>query len=147
VALVGTQLQTVIEYEGLYDPIVGASDGHGRDAVPTPELQLHRTFKLKEAFSELKLELLEEISSIDDRMVKPTIEARDCIQPIRKTIKKRENKRLDYEKSQDKVSKLLKKPDKSAKDDVALAKAKEEMARVAEVKSPLSLEKSDDIGG
>ena len=134
-ALVGSQLQVVAEYEGLYDPIVGASDGHGRETAPTPELQLHRTFKLKEAYTELKDELLEEIGTIEERIIKPTTDARDAINPIRRTIKKRENKRLDYEKCQDRVSKLQKKPSKTAKDDVALAKAEDEMARAEEVSS------------
>ncbi len=135
-ALVVTQLQTVAEFEGLYDPIVGASDGHGRPAVQTPELQLNRTFKLKEAYSELKTEVLEEVATIEERIIKPATDARDCIQPIRKTIKKREAKRLDYEKCQDRVNKLHKKPNKTAKDDAALGKAEDDMARAADVREP-----------
>ncbi|KXX77394.1 Protein hob1 [Madurella mycetomatis] len=131
-SLVGAQLQVVTEYESLYDPIVGASDGHGRPAVPTPQLQLERTFRLKKAYSELKAELLEEIVMIEERIVKPAVDARDCIAPIRKTIKKRENKRLDYEKAQEKTAKLQRKPGRTPKEDMALAKAEAEMARAAD---------------
>jgi hypothetical protein len=129
-----SQFGVVKEYEGLYDPIVGAYDGHGRPAVPTPDLQLHRTFKLREAYGELRDELTDEISAIDTRIIQPATSARDYIQPIRKTIKRRENKRLDYEKCQDKVKKLQKKPGKTPKEDAALAKAEEEMARMSEVR-------------
>ncbi|KAH8884220.1 hypothetical protein GQ53DRAFT_731028 [Thozetella sp. PMI_491] len=132
VNLVGAQLQAVAEFEGLYDPIVGATDGHGRPSVPTPELQLHRTFKLKEAYAELKTELLEEVAVIEERVIKPASDARDYIAPIRKTIKKREAKRIDYEKCQEKVNKLHKKTGKTAKDDAALVKAQDEMTRVAD---------------
>ncbi|EMR72303.1 putative sh3 domain signaling protein [Eutypa lata UCREL1] len=132
VSLAHTQLGLVTEYEGLWDPIVGATDGHGTQAVPTPELQLHRTFKLKEAYTELKTDLLEEMALIDSRILTPTTDARACITPMRKTIKKRENKRLDYEQAQDRASKLQRKIGRSPKDDKALAKAEDDMARAQE---------------
>ncbi|KAK2067401.1 hypothetical protein P8C59_001148 [Phyllachora maydis] len=129
IALVGSQLHIVTEYEGLYDPIVGASDGHGQSLEPTPDLQLHRSYNLKNAYSELKIGLMEEIGMIEDQIVKPATDARDSINPIRKTIKKRENKRLDYDKAQEKYTKLYRKPGRSVKEDAALAKAQEEMSR------------------
>ncbi|KAK3501031.1 hypothetical protein B0T13DRAFT_239398 [Neurospora crassa] len=131
-SIVHHQLQFVVELEGLYDPIVGASDGHGRESVPTPRLQLERTYRLKQAFGELKSELAEEIGTIEDRVIRPAVEARDCIAPIRKTIKKRENKRLDYERAQDKVSKLHKKHTRTPKEEASLAKAEVEMAQAGD---------------
>lgn len=126
----------VTEYEGLWDPIAGATDGHGSIATPTPELQLQRTFKLKEAYAELKSDLLEELALIDSRIITPTTDARDCITPLRKTIKKRENKRVDYEQAQDKASKLQRKIGRTPKDDKALAKIEDDMARAADVRYP-----------
>ncbi len=139
VSLVMTQLAVVTEYEGLYDPIAGASDGHGREMVATPELQLSRTFKLRETYGELRSEMLQEITEIEARVIRPATDARDTIQPIRKTIKKRENKRLDYEKSQDKVNKLSKKTSRTPKEDAALAKAEQDMAALRTVGLPLPL--------
>ncbi|KAK8070820.1 SH3 domain-containing protein [Apiospora hydei] len=130
--LTNTQLGIVTEYESLYDPIVGSDRTNVKATAPTPELQLNRTFKLKEAYGELKVDLMEEIASIDERVIRPTIDARDCIAPLRKTIKKRENRRLDYEKAQDKATKIHRKPGKSPKEEAALAKAEEEVARAAE---------------
>ncbi|KAI0130580.1 hypothetical protein BJ170DRAFT_701225 [Xylariales sp. AK1849] len=132
VTLTNTQLGIVTEYEGLYDPIEGSGRTNLRATAPTPELQLHRTFKLKEAYTELRTDLLEEIGLIDSRIVKPATEARDCIAPVRKTMKKRENRRLDYEKAQDKATKLQRKPGKSAKEDAALVKADEDVTRAAD---------------
>ncbi|KAK4133484.1 hypothetical protein BT67DRAFT_52060 [Trichocladium antarcticum] len=130
--LVTSQLQIVTEYESLYDPIVGASDGLGRQATPTPPLQLERTFKLKTAYGDLMAELMAEMEMIEEHILKPATEARDCIAPIRKTIKKRENKRLDYEKLQDKAIKLQRKPGRTPKEDAAYAKAETEVTRAAE---------------
>jgi hypothetical protein len=135
-SLANNQLQVVTEYEALYDPIVGAADGQtARRAVQTPELQLQRTFSLKKAYTELQAELIEEIAMIDDHVMKPAADARDCILPIRKTIKKREDKRLDYEKTQEKTLKLQRKPGRTPKEDAALAKADAEMSRAAEVRT------------
>ncbi|KAI0975751.1 hypothetical protein F4678DRAFT_280900 [Xylaria arbuscula] len=127
-----TQLGVVAEYDGLWDPIVGASEGLGRPAAPTPELQLEQALRLKEAYTELRTDLLAELEVVEARVVKPATSAREYIAPMRKTIKKRENKRLDFEKVQDKTTKLQRKPGKTAKEDASLAKLEAELARVSE---------------
>ncbi|KAI1080481.1 hypothetical protein F5B20DRAFT_98973 [Whalleya microplaca] len=127
-----TQLGVITEYDGLWDPIVGATDGHGKPSVPTPDLQLERTLRLKETYTELKAELMEEVGLIESNILRPATDARDCIAPLRKTIKKRENKRLDYEKCQDKVNKLQRKPGRTPKEETTLTKAEAEEARAAE---------------
>ncbi|KAJ4298412.1 hypothetical protein N0V88_003442 [Collariella sp. IMI 366227] len=134
VALVNSQLQVVTEFEGLYDPITGASDGVSRQAAPTPELLLERTFRLKTAYSGLKAELTEELASIETHVVNTATDARDCLAPMRKTIKKRENKRLDYERAQEKALKLERKPGRTPKENSALAKAEVEVSRTADVR-------------
>ncbi|KAK0371533.1 SH3 domain-containing protein [Colletotrichum limetticola] len=132
VTMATSQWAMVKEYEGLYDPIVGASEGHSRPSVQTPQLQLDRTFKLSGAYSDLKDELTEEVTAIDKQVIGPATEAHEYIQPLRKTIKQRENKRLDYEKAQEKVKKLQKKPGKTPKEDAALSKAEFEMTCASE---------------
>lgn len=132
--MVITQLNTAGEYVTLYDPITGASDGHGRRTEPTPELQLNRTFNLRQAFEDSKPDILTEIQAFEAGIIRPGTDARDHIQPLRKTIKKRENKRLDYEKCAEKVKKLQRKPGKSAKDDAAMHKAEDELTRATEVR-------------
>jgi amphiphysin len=126
-------LGTVSSFEELYNPIIGAIDGHGHEPVMTPQLQLDRASKLKEAYEELKTDLLEEVNMMDARVIKPATDAKDYIQPIRKTIKKRENKRLDWERYQDKVRNAGKKMTRSDRENAALAKAEEELANAADV--------------
>ncbi|KAM0325049.1 hypothetical protein ACHAQA_007586 [Verticillium albo-atrum] len=132
VTVANTQWGMVKEFEGLYDPIAGATEGPRRPSESTPDLQLSRTFALREAYAELKDELLQEVAGIEAQVIRPAADARDFIQPIRKTIKKRESKRLDYEKAQDKVKKLQKKVDRTPKDDIALAKVESDMAVTGE---------------
>ena len=133
--MVVSQLGTAGEYVTLYDPITGATDGHGRRAEPTPELQLSRTFNLRQALEDSKDDILAEIQAFEAGVIRPGSDAREFIQPLRKTIKKRENKRADYEKCADKVKKFQRKPGKSAKDDAAMHKAEDELARATEVRT------------
>ncbi|KAI7785748.1 SH3 domain-containing protein [Diaporthe eres] len=130
--LVNSQLEIANVYASLYDPIVGASDGHGRQTAITPDLQLHRTFALKDIYSDLRTELTEDITSIESRIIAPANNARQNIAPIRKTIKKREDKRFDVEKTQDKVHKLHRKATRTPKEDAQLAKAEDDLTTLSE---------------
>lgn len=113
---------------------MGASDGHGREAQQTSDEQLQRTFALKVAYTELRTELTEGIASIEKLVMAPALDARNSIAPMRKTIKKRENKRLDVEKCQDKVHKLHRKMPRSPKEDASLSKAEDDLAVLSEVR-------------
>jgi len=125
----------VTSIEELYNPIIGASsDGHGHEPVMTPQAQLDRSYKLKQAYIELKADLLEEVNMMDARIIKPASEAKEYIQPIKKTIKKRENKRLDYERHFDRVTSAAKKQKRSERDDAALAKAEVELSKATDVR-------------
>jgi amphiphysin len=137
--MVTSQLNTASEFATLYDPIAGASDGHGGRSQPTPELQLTRTFNLRTAFEGAKNDIIADISAFESHVIKPGSDARDFIQPIRKTIKRREAKRLDFEKCQEKARKLQRKPGKSAKEDAQMHKVEEELAHLSEVESYVDL--------
>lgn len=121
--------------EELYNPITGASsDGHGHEPVLTPQEQLDRSLKLKQACLELKTDLLQEVNMTDIRIIKPATDVKKYIQPIKKTIKKRENKRLDYERYFDRVTNASKKQKRSEKEDAALAKAEIELSKATDVR-------------
>ena len=70
---------------------------------------------------------------MDARIIKPATDAKDYIQPIRKTIKKRENKRLDWERYIDKVNHASKKMKRTDRENAALVKAEEELSKAADV--------------
>ena len=71
---------------------------------------------------------------MESRVIKPATEAKDYIQPIRKVIKKRENKRLDWERYIDKVNNYQRKVKRTDRENAALVKAEEELAKAAEVR-------------
>lgn len=128
-----SQLDIAVVYVSLYDPIVGASDGHGRPARVTDDVQLERTFELKKTYTELRDDLADGISSIEAEVIRPALSARESIAPVRKTIKRRENLRLDVERCQDKVHKLHRKMPRTPKEDAQLSKAEDELANLNEV--------------
>lgn len=71
---------------------------------------------------------------MDSRIIRPATDAREYLQPLRKTIKKRENKRVDWERYIDKVNTLqTKNLKRTDKENVALAKAEVELAGAADV--------------
>ena len=72
---------------------------------------------------------------MDARVIKPATDAKDYLQPVRKTIKKRENKRLDWEHYIDKVNHASKKMKRTDRENAALTKAEEELAKAADVSS------------
>lgn len=53
-----------------------------------------RTLKLQQGYAELKTELLDEVNMVDDRIVKPATDAKDYIQPLKKVIKQREDRKV-----------------------------------------------------
>lgn len=70
---------------------------------------------------------------MDSRVIGPATDAKEFIQPIRKTIKKRENKRLDWERYIDRVNNASKKTKRSERENAALAKAEQELAKASDV--------------
>ncbi|KAL2062086.1 hypothetical protein VTL71DRAFT_6352 [Oculimacula yallundae] len=132
VSILGINVSTTTLFEELYNPIVGAGDGHGRDPVMTPRAQLDRTSKLKDVYTDLKTDLLEEVNMMESRVIKPATEAKDHIQPIRKIIKKRDNKRLDWERYIDKVNNYQRKVKRTDRENAVLVKAEQELVQAAE---------------
>jgi amphiphysin len=133
VSILSIQLTATTIFEELYQPIVGSSDGYGQPPVMSTPEQLERTSKLRAAYAELKTDLLDEVGMMDSRVIRPATDAKEYLQPIRKTIKKRENKRLDWERYIDKVNSLSKKLKRSDRDNAALARAEEDLAKAADV--------------
>ncbi len=79
----------------MYAPIVGANEEYsGHEPVMTPKHILERTTKLHTNYDDLRTDLLEEVAMVDTRIIKPAQEAKDCIQPMKKVIKKRGDKKV-----------------------------------------------------
>lgn len=55
---------------------------------------MDRTIKLQEAYVDLRTELLEEVDLIETRIIKPATDAKGWIQPLKKVIKKRGDRKV-----------------------------------------------------
>lgn len=79
----------------MYAPIVGAADSyHGHQPVDTPEGTITRTVRLREEYEELKKDLMEEVNMVEEKLIKPAMDARDSLSLMKKTIKKREDRKV-----------------------------------------------------
>jgi hypothetical protein len=94
------------EFDGIYAPIIGSSDPTTAKAAPTPEATLARTRRLREEYEELRKELAEELNAVDQRMIRPASQAKEYLAPLKKTIKKREDRKVAWPLSALKTSKL-----------------------------------------
>lgn len=81
---------------------------------------------------DLKRDLKDVLNQVDIMMIKPSMDAKDNLQQYRKTIRKREDKKLDYERYQNRVDTLMKKKARSDRDNQVLAKVESELATATE---------------
>lgn len=95
-AILTYQHRLTSEYEGLYTPIVGASEAHVGQQQPaiTPHETLERTSRLRQEYEDLKRDLGEEVAMVEERMIRPAKEAQDCLNTLKKPIKKREDRKV-----------------------------------------------------
>lgn len=63
----------------------------------TPRATLERVMKLQEAYAELKTDMLEEVSQVDTRITNPATDAKEYLQPMKKVIKKRQDRKVPLE--------------------------------------------------
>lgn len=86
------------EFDGLYAPIVGSSETPSpHRPVETDPLVLARTNRLRREYDELREDLVQELNAVETRMTRPAENAKESIIPMKKTIKKRNDKKVNHE--------------------------------------------------
>lgn len=115
------QLTAIEHLHTIYKPL-GGEGVSSHVHAPTPPATLERCAQLQEAFNELKLDMMEEVKDIDKKLVIPAKLARDSLKPMQKAIKKREDKKVDYERYKSRTETLQNKKTRSDRDNVALNK-------------------------
>jgi amphiphysin len=108
-------------WDMIYAPIVGA-DGSSDKYQATPQSTYESVNALKESYVELKDAMLEEVQMVQTRIVMPAKDAKAAIKPYFKVIKKREDRKLDYERYKGRVEGLEKKTKRSDRENTALQK-------------------------
>ncbi|KIW00624.1 uncharacterized protein PV09_07819 [Verruconis gallopava] len=123
--ILNRQCSMLGDYENIYSPIVGADNDKYSQ---TPQEKLERINALKAGYTELKTEMVEEIAMIEKQIVAPAKDARACVKTYMKVIKKREDKKLDYERYKSRVEKLEKNTKRTDRENSALSKHQMDLA-------------------
>lgn len=96
-SILAYQCRMVTEFNGLYAPIVGTSEPtSNRKPAETPELALARTSSLRNEYEDLQTDLMQELDAMEQRMIQPAMQAKEFLAPMKKTIKKREDRKVPY---------------------------------------------------
>ena len=111
----------------IYRPISGRmSDPNSIEVMGNPE-GIRACEEYEAVVKDLQETLQPELEMIDNRIIRPANELLDVIKAIRKSVLKREHKRLDYDRHRANLKKLQDKKDKSAKDEKAMWKAENDV--------------------
>ena len=93
--ILGTQQRLAHGFQTMYSPIMGADENYvAHEPIITPRHIMERTVNFHASYDELRTDLLEEVAMVDTRIIKPAMEAKDCIQPMKKVIRKRGDKKV-----------------------------------------------------
>lgn len=114
----------------LYEPI-DTEEITQRQHVPadTPQRYLQKCHALQAAYSNEQADLSQEIGLLTQNLVKRAEDAKLHSKPLKKTIKHRENMKLDYERFLDRAEKGRRKELRNQKEEMALAKHESELAQ------------------
>ncbi|KAL2884705.1 Protein hob1 [Ceratocystis lukuohia] len=131
-----SSLNTSTELLAMYRPYIDDSpspEPTNRPPERIPELQMSQASALEVVYHELKADIVNEVTMFDAGVINPASKARELIAGFRKTIKKREAKRVDFEKSQEKVTKIQKKTSAlTPKEEVLLTRAQQDLDHAKE---------------
>lgn len=118
----------------LYNPITSeeASDGVVTRRTKTPAQAMKATEEYAKLMSEVRDTILSELDSVDRRIIMPATEFLDVIKIIKKTVTKREHKKVDYDRYQNSVKKLKDKKDKSLSEEKQLHKYEDQLERATQ---------------
>ena len=122
--ILAKQLAIAKELEVIYLPIEDQETGSEHGATPQKYLEKATSYRASQL--ELAQDLQQETDFIQTKLIHPAMEAKEYIGFTKKTIKKRENCKLDYERFKKRVD-TLKLKVSSPRDEAALAKYETEL--------------------
>ncbi|RIA95020.1 hypothetical protein C1645_758614 [Glomus cerebriforme] len=117
----------------LYSPIVGKNETESTvRRITTPVQTMNAVEEFQSTMNELRDILLPELDRIDGIVVLPSKDFIDIVKLIKKTITKREHKKVDFDRYTTTVKKLQGKKDRSSNDEKSLIKAEESLTKATE---------------
>ncbi|KAJ3337709.1 hypothetical protein HDU93_000657 [Gonapodya sp. JEL0774] len=132
----------------VYQPITGYTPGPGsgadsnitisrrgggpREVGPTPEQSLRLVADFAEGMKRAKEELMPDLELIDRRVIQPCKEFLELTDSVKKYIKKRGHKLLDYDRNREIVRKLQEKRDRTPADEKRLVGAQQDFQQASD---------------
>ncbi|KAJ5221979.1 uncharacterized protein N7469_010866 [Penicillium citrinum] len=134
VSIATYQSRMADEFDGFYAPIVGSSETPSPHRPRETDATLvGRSNRLRKEFDELREEMIQELDVVEDKMARPAENAKSSLEPMKKTIKKRNDKKVDFEIYQGKVDGLIHKQKRSDRENANLSKAQLDLASAKEI--------------
>ncbi|KAI5208655.1 hypothetical protein E4T39_01416 [Aureobasidium subglaciale] len=131
-----TQLYVAETLHLLYKPIEVEEDQDNpnqQKPAPTPRRYLDKASDLQSIYANMKKDLSTEINSIETRLLRPAMDAKDSLKMLKKSIKRREDLKLDYERYNSRADSVRRKETRSAREETALMKHENDLARSSAV--------------
>jgi hypothetical protein len=124
------QSDAVEAFANLYNPIEPVTHPEMRH-VPqeTPRSFMQKCTSLQTMYFDTKADLKQETDMITTKVVQPVEEAKRCAKSMQKTLKHRENMKLDYERYLGKTEHARKRTNPSQKDVVTLERLESDLAQ------------------
>ena len=106
----------------LYKPIESGEDPEiGHQAVETPAKYMQKCLGLQKEYSDERTDLAQEVEMISTKLIRPAEDAKQRTKLLHKTLKHRDNMKLDYERYLSRAEHVRKKETRNAKEESALA--------------------------
>ncbi|KAM0716627.1 hypothetical protein Q7P37_008072 [Cladosporium fusiforme] len=123
------QYEAAEAFANLYKPCEPIDHEQPHRPVPTPKRYMDKSLALQKIYAELAKDLQQEIDMVQNRLVTPADQAKACLKPLKRTLKHRENMKLDYERYLSRTEHAQKKQTRSVKEETALAKHESDLAQ------------------
>ncbi|CAD0099324.1 unnamed protein product [Aureobasidium mustum] len=135
-ALGSTQLYVAETLHLLYKPIEVEDDPDNptqHKPAPTPRRYLEKAGDLQTIYAHLGKDLSTEINSIEPRLLRPAMDAKDSLKMLKKSIKRRE----DLKRYNSRADSARRKDTRSAREENALMKHETDLARASALRKVL----------
>jgi len=134
------QYDTSEAFANLYKPIEPTNDPEGRHRpVETPGKFMQKCLGLQKEYDTERTDLAQEVAMISTKCLRPAEEAKQHTKLLHKTLKHRDNMKLDYERYLSRADHLRKKGQRTAKEEQALTVHEANLAQ-----AQISYETADD---
>ncbi|KAK9448505.1 uncharacterized protein V1518DRAFT_385433 [Limtongia smithiae] len=131
IAILDTQVGLVAGFEELYKPIAQLSE-NGKAPRETPASTMAAVDKYHDVLVEIKKAVQPIMEGMDRQIIGRCETMKGFIETIKKAMKKRERKKIDYDRHLNTVEKLTRKGELSDKDTLAMMKGTREFDKAKE---------------